>query len=210
MADDTVRTRVQALLQRSRKALRLYSSVGRQGRPKGDLSEMQASEWRAVNSHLSDQLTSMLDLPGQRRLVAELFLLRDAISSEHRLLSDDLQVKGNECQDAVTTGDYVRCHTLSRELVALKARTQATSAVYHELEQIINRSRLSRPAVELYRDEILAHESSLDDAIDDRWRGITARAKKTVFERNTEDDYDVVEPQLAQVISIESRKRNRA
>lgn len=136
-------------MQRSRKALRLYSSVERLPNDNtSDLSELQISEWRRVNAELLKELGAALDQTTQKRMVNEVFGIRDQFYGEWKLSEADLHLKHRQLLECVENSDFIRASLLARELVALKARAQACQAAHHEVQELIHRSRVSQPALE--------------------------------------------------------------
>lgn len=153
MQGHTFRTRVSNLIQKSRKALRLYTGVGRMQRgTHGELSDMQISEWREVNASLVKHLVAAMEEQSLRRLIAEVFMLRDRFYGEWRLAEAEVHENQNELISSAENGDYIKAALISRKLVLLKAREQATQAAHHELQTVIQRSGVSQPAVEIAKD----------------------------------------------------------
>lgn len=146
MENMTFRARLVQLMQRSRKALRLYSNVERlPNDPATDLAEIQVAEWRRVNADLLRELNIALEHGIQKELVAEVFGLRDQFYGEWKLAEADLHRKQRQLLECAENGDFIKASLLSKELVMLKARSQACQAVHHELSEAIHRSRVSQP-----------------------------------------------------------------
>lgn len=158
MENETFRTRLFNLLQKSRKAVRLYTSMagGINGEAPSELQEEQAAEWRAINSDLLKQLSLALDQPNARQLAAGACNLRDHFYSMWRLADSELQIRHGELVSASENGDYMRAASLARELVVLKARGQAAQAAHHEIDSVISKSKVSVTPVELSRDREIA------------------------------------------------------
>jgi hypothetical protein len=136
----TFRGRIARLMQRSRKALRLYSSLGKEGA--NPHAEAQAQEWKAVNSELLRQLSLLIDLSSPKQLSRDLFLLRDRFLTDWRSSEAILVQKQKELVFSSENGDFVKAALLSSELVVLKARVQACQAAHHELEDVLKSVRL--------------------------------------------------------------------
>ena len=154
MENETFRTRLFNLLQKSRKAVRLYTSMagGINGEAPSELQESQAAEWRSVNSDLLKQLSLALDQPNARQLASGACNLRDHFYSMWRLTESELQIRHSELLSASDNGDYMRAATLATELVVLKARGQAAQAAHHEIDAVISKSKVSVAPVELSKD----------------------------------------------------------
>lgn len=140
------RSRLVQLMQRSRKALRLYSSVERvAGDNTSELADLQVSEWRRVNAELLKELNLAIGHPNQKRMVSEVFGIRDQFYGEWKLAEAEMHQKQNFLLESSENGDFVRASVLARELVTLKARTQACQAAHHEVQEVIQKSRVSQP-----------------------------------------------------------------
>ena len=154
MESETFRSRVVALIQKSRRALRLYSHAGGQGlsRVEGltpELSANQVSEWRDVNSMLLKKLSESADSPSTKKLVYDVFALRNEFQTLWRTSESELVQQQTELIEASQRGDFIKASSLAVSLVSLKARVQAGQAAHHELDVLIRRSRVVRPAASL-------------------------------------------------------------
>lgn len=137
MTSHTSRSRIAELLQRSRRALRLYSSIGKSAVHANTYSEKQAIEWRDVNSELTQSLSRSLEKPSTKSLLDEVALLRDRFHDEWKRSESKMQVSKKELVEALDRGDFVKCSLLSENLVILKSRSEATYAAYSELTSVI-------------------------------------------------------------------------
>ena len=91
MESQTFRSRLAKLAHKSRKALRLYTSVGRiQNNEGSDLAEAQVEEWKKANAYLAQQLTSALDPANTKKLIADVFAIRDRFYNDWRSAESDL------------------------------------------------------------------------------------------------------------------------
>ncbi len=141
------------LLQRSRQAHRLYSSMERSQKGEAaEYTEMQAAAWRLVNAELVKQLTSLLDGPHTRQLPMQVAHLRDRFLAEFREAETALNQRHREVVVAAERGDFIRTALVSRTLVATKARSQAASAACSELEEAL-KGIAGVPGVPLVRPE---------------------------------------------------------
>ena len=156
MEDHTLRSRFDQLVQKSRKALRLYSSMARPSNPRSiDFSDMQVREWRDVNQELLKQLMYAWDNPGSRNLVSSIFAMRDRFYNEWRNAEAELHRRHKDLILASENGDFVRAASLSLELVSAKAKVEANQAAHHELQELIDQSRLHQPAIELSSEHVV-------------------------------------------------------
>jgi hypothetical protein len=142
MDGHTLRSRLLELMQRSRKAMRLYASV-RQSQALdadgGELHELQAEQWRSVNEMLLRQLGMILDQPNSKQLISLLCSLQQSLQIEVRDGEQELRVKQRALVDAVQASDFVKCALVAKQLVACKARQQAENAACNELHEITKR-----------------------------------------------------------------------
>ena len=148
MNDETFRSRLLKLVQKSRKALRLYSSMGKRN---GELADVQVNEWREVNSELLRNLSTILDSPSNKGLAASVIAIRDRFYHEWRMAEGDMHKKHKELLRHAESGDFLRVVNLGTELASLKARVQALQAAHHEVQEVVHRSHVSQPAIELAR-----------------------------------------------------------
>ena len=153
MESESFRARVLALIQKSRRALRLYSSAGTitgsKGEPTSDLSAVQVLEWRDVNGLLLRKLSHAAESPNTKKLIYDVFALRNEFQSIWRTSESELVQSQRELVACAERGDFVRACSLATSLVSLKARVQAGQAAHHELDLLIRRSKVVRPATEL-------------------------------------------------------------
>lgn len=148
MDGETLRSRVAQLVQRTRKAVRLYSSAERLtggergGAEQAQLTALQLEQWQQVNTELQRQLAAAVDHPNQKLLANEVVAVRDRFYHEWRNTEAEVHLKQGELLSAGEKGDFVRCAVLGRALVVLKAREQAAQAAHHELQELIDKARL--------------------------------------------------------------------
>ncbi|MCB0352734.1 MAG: hypothetical protein KDD64_04390 [Bdellovibrionales bacterium] len=143
---DTFRSRLVRLVQKSRKALRLYTNVGKGQRGViAENSESQVREWREVNAKLSRELTCILEDSAGRELSRQVFKLRDDLYTEWRTAQAALHDQQRSLIVSAESSDFIKACSLSRELVPLKARVQALQAAYHELQQVLDQSQVVPP-----------------------------------------------------------------
>jgi hypothetical protein len=154
MESESFRSRLLALIQKSRRALRLYNNTGGQSivRMEGtsaELSAAQVSEWRDINSLLLRKLTDTADSASTKKLVYDIFALRSEFQSLWRGSESELVQQQRDLIASAERGDFIKASGLATSLVSLKARVQAGQAAHHELDLLIKRSRVVRPAAEL-------------------------------------------------------------
>jgi len=159
MRSHTIRTRAASLVQKCRKALRLYTTMGRmQGGGGSDHSDRQIQIWREVNADLLNELMAAMENTNLRTLVNCVYTIRDRFYSIWRQAESELHLKQKDLLLAAENGDFVKAALLSGDLVVLKAKMQASQAVHHELQEVLALSKAPRPA------KTTLNESELDDS----------------------------------------------
>lgn len=128
----------------------------------GDHSETQLAEWRDVSGMLIKDLSAALEAGNAKKLAADLFIIRDRCCDAWREVETVVHVKHKELNQACTAGDYVKAAILSKELVRLKAKLQASQAAHHELQEVIKQSKVRVPTIELTREFAPESEESLE------------------------------------------------
>lgn len=146
MNEETFRSRLLKLVQKSRKALRLYSAMDRR---KGELADAQVQQWRDVNADLLRSLSAVVEAPGNKGLAASVYAIRDRYYHEWRMSESELHRKHKDLVTSAEAGDFLKVANLGAELTRHKARVQALQAVHHELQEVISRSHVSQPHIEL-------------------------------------------------------------
>ena len=151
MDGETFRSRVINLVSRSRKALRLYSNVGRfHGDSSHEHAGSQTDEWKSITADLLRELNTALELSRSvRELSQHVHSIRDRFNSQWRALEAELHPRQRELISAAEGGDFVKSSLISAELVSLKARMQAAQAAHHELQDVLKRSKLANSTIEL-------------------------------------------------------------
>jgi hypothetical protein len=148
----TLRSRLLKLLQKSRKASRLYGSIDSSD-SHDELKEKQAKEWKKVTSELLLELSSTLENPNPKRVLQQAFNMRDRFHSDYRMAESELNRSQRDLINVAEIGDFTRAFGLSASLISLKARVQACQAAYHELSEILARAKLPSDLVSHIVDE---------------------------------------------------------
>lgn len=154
MESESFASRVMALIQKSRRALRLYSTAGASSYSRvegtiGELPSVQVAEWREVNGLLLRKLTEAAEAANTKKIIYDVFALRNEFQTLWRTTEAELVQCQKELIASAESGDFIRAATLATSLVSLKARLQAGQAAHHELDLLIKRSKVVRPAAEL-------------------------------------------------------------
>jgi hypothetical protein len=131
-----------------------------------EFAELQVVQWREVNSDLLRELSSALDNPNTRALTGAVLGLRDRFYADWRRVESELRVKQHELVSVSEQGDFIKAAHLSRDLIVLKAREQAAQAAHHELQDVVKRSRLAQPTIELSSDRAIADDKDQSDSLD--------------------------------------------
>ena len=172
MDSESFVSRVMALIQKSRRALRLYTSAGtttytRSEPSAADLSALQVAQWREVNGSLLKKLVEAAESANTKRTVHQVFALRGEFLTLCRSTEAELVQSQRELVSSSESGDFIRAATLAHGLVTLKARLQAAQAAHHELDLLITRSKVVRPAAELSEENatVLSTLELLDEQV---------------------------------------------
>ncbi len=172
MESESFVSRVMALIQKSRRALRLYSTAGNGSFTRGegsvsDLPAVQVAQWREVNGLLLRKLTEAADSANTKKIIYDVFALRSEFQTLWRTTEAELVQSQKELIASSESGDFIRAATLATSLVSLKARLQAGQAAHHELDILIKRSKVVRPAAELSEESatVLSTLELLDDQV---------------------------------------------
>jgi hypothetical protein len=156
MDSHTFRSRLARLIQKSRKALRLYSNVGSLPNEGGsEFTEMQVNEWKRINADLLHHLTAAVENPSHKQLTVDICALRERFQVDWRMAESEMHRKQRELIAASEHGDFIKASLLSNELVVIKARTQASQAAHHELSDVVKQSRPSQPTIELSNENVV-------------------------------------------------------
>lgn len=141
MERESLRVRAAGLVQKSRRALRLYTSIGRKGRGgESELSELQLIEWRTVNTEIIDTLAPLVEIDRVHDLANEISILADQFRVRWRATQSELHDGQRRLVTTAERGDFIKAAQLSELLVSLKARVQACHAAYYEVNAISSRS----------------------------------------------------------------------
>jgi hypothetical protein len=154
MVNSTFRSRLVQLLQRSRKAVRLYSSVSKVKPPETNqrFAELQANEWKIANAELLKLLSRIMDVASGKSFVRDVVGLRDRFYRDWRDAEAELHSKQCALVFAAENGDFIRSALMSEQLVIQKARMQARQAVHHEIDQVLRQSRQIEPSLDPQED----------------------------------------------------------
>jgi len=141
MNEETFRSKLIKLIQKSRKALHLYTSIaGTEGRNSGEYSELQLKEWKSTNTELLRQLTTILDNSSPRKISSDVGLLQESFYREWRETEAKMHKQQIELIAASEASDFVKAALLAEGLVSLKAKLHAAHAAQHEIKMILEAS----------------------------------------------------------------------
>lgn len=137
MDGSTFRSRLANLMQKSRRAMRLYEGVTGGHSDTGSFAVVQAREWRYAHGELLRGIAGALEHTLPREVMREVVSLRDTLGSQLLDSEKEIDRKSTQLQEASGCSDFIRAAILSAELVSLKARSQALHAAQHELELVL-------------------------------------------------------------------------
>lgn len=135
MSRETFRVRLSQLIQKSRKALKLYTNMAESRNRKA--SESQLAEWRDVNARLANELQKALSRSNTRDASDLVYQLRDRFYGEWRFAEAELHEKQDQLIELAENAQFARVAQLAEELVRIKARKQAAHAAHHELDTLL-------------------------------------------------------------------------
>lgn len=145
---ETLKSRLVGLLQKSRKAVRIYTTFDKSAdmksadREGATYTALQLEQWQAINTDLQRQLGTILDRPHTRLLSNETVGIRDHFYGLWRSYEAELRTTQNDLGEAAARGDFVKAAVLAKSAVILKAREQAAEAAHHEIQIIVERFKL--------------------------------------------------------------------
>jgi len=138
MSDDTTASKVNRLLQKSRQAFRIYSSMSKSAKAEhNEFADMQATEWRNINAELIRQLTHIVEKYSAKNLVAQIARMRDILLADFRRVESELNNEHRDILSSAERGDFVQVAQQARVLISKKAFVQAAQAASHELSLIL-------------------------------------------------------------------------
>ena len=192
-------SRLLALLQRARRAVRMYGLLGRpaghaeQGNEERDA---QAREWRGTNELLISRITALL---GVRPLTAitprELGGVVHQFEREAIELSNLLAEGNTKLIEIAEAAAYIAAARTAREVVILHARSQAIAAVIHELSVLLSPHGSRGTSAELggtglaSAPQKISHPSSgAQQSVSDEHRFVVQRVKATLAGRGASLD----------------------
>ncbi|MCB0310603.1 MAG: hypothetical protein KDD42_05180 [Bdellovibrionales bacterium] len=148
MSNNTLRVRLAQLRQRSLKAISLYNKMIRDSSSAdSQFSTLQMKEWHQINEELLNRLEECIADANLKRAIQGAFTLRDDFHSQWRSAQSEIHRLHSQVEAALQSEDYVRCGVLSGQLVALRAREQASQAAYNEIQSVLSRSKqIPQPA----------------------------------------------------------------
>jgi len=132
------------------------------GAESNEYADLQVAQWKEVNAELLRELSTALDHPNSRTLTGSILTLRDRFYGDWRRVESELRLKQQELVSAAEHGDFIKSAHLSRDLVVLKAREQAAQAAHHELQDVVKKSRLSQPTIELSTETVVAGDDEAE------------------------------------------------
>lgn len=144
MNEETTVSKVSRLLQKSRQAFRIYSSMSKSAKAEhNEYADMQAVEWRNINSELVRQLTHIVEKYSAKNIALQISRMRDILLSDYRRVESELNSEHREIISCTQRGDFIRVAQLARALISKKAFVQAAQAACHELSLIVDDSQIS-------------------------------------------------------------------
>ncbi len=158
MSSESFLVRFLELMKKSKKAVKLYSSLEK-AEAKTSLSSKregyfrQVLEWREANRLLLEMLQSAhLSFQG-RALVDKAYAIRDDFFSLYRETETEFHLKVDLLNQLVNKLQFVKAKNLSHELIQFKAKVEAYAAVCSELQDLLDHGKVAR-GVEVVSPEV--------------------------------------------------------
>ncbi len=148
MDESTFYSRIAALARKSKKAVTLYSSVGK-SRADQSLSDRSVQIWKEINRELCFSLEKLLQQNPKRNLSQSVMSLRDIFYSRWREEEAALAQGRRELELAVENSDFMKVAKLAERLALHKAALQANRAAYGELHSLLDYSQVRQRQEEL-------------------------------------------------------------
>lgn len=164
MNQETTASKIHRLLQKSRQAFRIYSSMSKSAKAEQNaFADMQAIEWKNINAELIRQLSHIVERYSGRHLSIQIARMRDQLLSDFRRVEAELNTEHREIISSAERGDFIRVAQLARGLISKKAFVQAAQAAGHELSLIIeDKQSAQHRDSDAVRGESFAPESPAD------------------------------------------------
>jgi hypothetical protein len=142
MAAEPFSSRLSALLQRARQAVRVYTAMERSSGGSAESPNEEkvahAREWRLCNELLLSRLASVM---GVRPITAvaprEVYLILQGFEVESSIYANELSSGQRHLLEVAKGGDFIGAARTARELVSIQARGLAAGAVVNELKVLL-------------------------------------------------------------------------
>ena len=148
MSDETFKSKLSKLIQKSRKALRIYSQATTPGKHRASTkpyADQQIAIWYKINEELLEFLVEITRNAHLRKVANE--SLAYAKLCQRKVITEQqtLHEKHQQLVSYSESGNFINSAKLSSELIQLKASVQARSAVLAELEDLLSYANLKLP-----------------------------------------------------------------
>ena len=148
MSDETFKSKLSKLIQKSRKALRIYSQATTPANHRAStkpFADQQIAVWYNVNEELLEFLVEITRNAHLRKVANE--SLGYAKHCQQKLIEEQEQLdeKHQQLVRFSQSGDFINSAKLSSQLIHLKASVQARGAVLAELEDLLSYANLKLP-----------------------------------------------------------------
>ncbi len=178
----TVEARVVALMQRARKALRIYASVERTpgDSANAEFVELQAREWRSANEQLLRRLAALVDRGLASLTIARIATIQAEFASELATTRAEYEHQVVRAHDSLARANFVQAAIETRSLVGMKARLESLLAIEQEFATVLRGVRVPEDGPAGVREElgegmpVLAANLS-SEVLGARLRGASAR-----------------------------------
>lgn len=148
MSDETFKSKLSKLIQKSRKAIRIYSQASTPGTLRSStkpFADQQIAVWYQINEELLEFLVEITRNAHLRKVANESFSYAKRCQEKVREERQQLESKHQQLVRYSESGDFINSAKLSSELIHLKACVQARGAVLTELEDLLSYANLKLP-----------------------------------------------------------------
>lgn len=147
MTADTFKSKLSKLINKSRKAIRLYSTVSSprsRGKEK-PYADIQLEQWRETNEDLLNNLMQIIKNTNMRKAINDILIIRNRYADMVGKLDFKIKHFHKELVSSSVSSDFVKAAKVSGDLVPLKAKYDAVKAVAQELDDLLSYTTIKTP-----------------------------------------------------------------
>lgn len=184
MNTDSFKVKLNKLIQKSRKAIRIYSSASSSSfSPRGEskpFADLQLQEWRNANEELLSFLIKTTNSINLRKVFKELEIYRNQLLRQLKAKKAELEEGDRRLSVYLDSHDYVNINMLSKSLVVIKTFVAAKEAVIIELNHVLGIQQSSSLPLSCIYDQ---HKDEKSDTAMDGVKSISNPSKIIPFRK---------------------------